>query len=620
MTIARGLRVLSIVGIVAMLSGVLVFLYMKTSAVDAEKKAQIESQLRQLKQLDAEWNVDVLKSRIEINKNYDPLTSPLPTLTELLEQLAAEVGSLDQSETEKTLGKLKTVIAEKIDLVDQFKSQNAILKNSLRYVPTAIDDLRAEIRTARRSAQGASDGLDILDARASQLLNDVLKYNLLPDATAAESIEASLMAMENASASYPPTIAASVRNMVVHTRTILRQRLVESDVLKKISAMPVTQAIDRLGEVFDRDFHATLAESDRYRQYLLAYSSLLLALLVYIGARLIRSYRIIARVNKDLKHSNETLEQRVRERTEELSQALDHLKESEAHLVQSEKMASLGQMVAGVAHEINTPLAYVRSSVETVESNLFGMVREFIGAMVALMTSMRAGDATDDEVAEKFSAASSAADSLDEFAVMDEIQQLLRNGIHGVDEISKIVVNLKNFSRLDRSRIAKCTVEECLENTLQLARSVVKSRTIKKVFADTAAISCAPSQINQVFLNLLTNAVQATADNDGIITVVTRMHGREHVAVDVIDNGVGIPDNVMPKIFDPFFTTKEVGKGTGLGLAIVYKIVEQHGGSIKVHSKQGTGTKFTVVLPIEGVDQAENAAQASRVEAMPVAA
>jgi two-component system, NtrC family, sensor kinase len=620
MMIARLLRALSVIGVVAALIVVLIFLYTKTSSVDAEKKVRVEGQLKQLKQLDAEWNVDVLKSRMEINKSYDPLTSPLPILTELEERLADEVRTLNQPFTEKALSELKAVVAEKVDLVDQFKAQNAVLKNSLRYVPTAVDDLRAEIRADRRTAHGISEGLDILGARANQLLTDVLKYNLLPDAAAAESIEASLKAMENANRDYPPNIAASVRNVVIHTRIVLRQRLIESEILTKISAAPITQAIDQLGQVFDRDFHATLAESDRYRRYLLAYSSFLLALLAYIGARLVRSYRIIARVNKDLKHVNETLEQRVRERTEELSKALHELKESETHLVQSEKMASLGQMVAGVAHEINTPLSYLRSSLETVESRLSETVREFIGTMVALIASMRSGEVTDDEIAERFSVASTLADSLDEFAVMDEIQGLLRDGVHGVDEISKIVVNLKNFSRLDRSRVAKCTVDECLESTLQLAKSVVKARKIKKLYAGTTPISCSPSQLNQVFLNLITNAVQATADDDGAITVVTRMHGQDHVAVDVIDNGIGIAESVKPKIFDPFFTTKEVGKGTGLGLAIAYKIVEEHGGAIKVHSKEGMGTKFRVILPVKGVDDAGASPETSGAEQMAIAA
>ena len=387
----------------ALIAGLLV-LYAKTSSVDAEKKAEVEGYLNQLKQLDAEWNVDVLKSRMEINKNYDPLTSPLATLLGLQDRMGAEVLAVKQPGTEKAFAELKAVIAEKVDLVDQFKAQNSILKNSLRYIPTAVDELRAQIREAKRTTAASRDALDVLDARANQVLNDVLKYNLLADAETARRIEAELAETEPAESVYPAAIESSVRNLTAHARTVLRQRRVESDVVTRISAMPMTQAIDQLSEVFDRDFQAALAESDRYRNYLLAYSSLLLALLVYIGSRLFRSYRIIGRVNRELKHANETLEQRVRERTEELSTALVHLKESEAQLVQSEKMASLGQMVAGVAHEINTPLAYVRSSLETVDAQISVQVSEFLASIVALIAAMRSGEASDEEIADKFAA------------------------------------------------------------------------------------------------------------------------------------------------------------------------------------------------------------------------
>jgi len=620
MKTTRIVRFALAIGVVAALIGGLLILYAKTSSVDAEKKAEVEGYLKQLKQLDAEWNVDVLKSRMEINKNYDPLTSPLSALLGLQERLAGEVLAVKQPGTEKALDELKAVIAEKIDLVDQFKAQNSILKNSLRYIPTAVDELRAQVREAKRTTPASREALDILDARANQVLNEVLKYNLLGDSETARRIETELGEMELADSFYPPTIFGSARNLATHARTILRQRRIESDVVARISAMPMTPAIDRLSEVFDRDFQAALSETDRYRNYLLAYSSLLLALLAYIGSRLFRSYRIIGRVNRELKNANETLEQRVRERTEELSDALVHLKESEAQLVQSEKMASLGQMVAGVAHEINTPLAYVRSSLETVESQVAMQLREFIDSVASLIAAMRSGEASDEEIAEKFAAASAFADSFAEYEVVGELQGLLKNAVHGVDEISKIVVNLKNFSRLDRSHVESCTIDECLENTLQLAKTVLKGKIVRKVFAGTAPLRCAPSQINQVFLNLLTNAAQATPDDGGRITIVSRMHGQDEVAVDIIDNGAGIPKDVLPKIFDPFFTTKSVGKGTGLGLSIVYKIVEQHGGQIKVHSREGVGTKFTVILPTQQAASAPDQADSDARQPMMAAA
>jgi signal transduction histidine kinase len=212
---------------------------------------------------------------------------------------------------------------------------------------------------------------------------------------------------------------------------------------------------------------------------------------------------------------------------------------------------------------------------------------------------MRGSEASEDEVAEQFEIASQLVDDYDERRVADDIEGLLADGIHGVDQIGSIVVNLRDFSRLDRDQVTRCSVEQCLDSTLQLAKTVIAGKRVRTLYGATKPIHCAPSQINQVFLNLVTNAAQATGESSGLITIVTRMHDDDHVAIDVIDNGVGMPPDVLPKIFDPFFTTKDVGKGTGLGLSIAYKIVADHGGQIGVHSKKGVGTKFTVVFPAE---------------------
>jgi signal transduction histidine kinase len=160
------------------------------------------------------------------------------------------------------------------------------------------------------------------------------------------------------------------------------------------------------------------------------------------------------------------------------------------------------------------------------------------------------------------------------------------------------VSNLKNFSRLDRSKVASFNVNEGLVSTLIIAKAQLGGVAVDRRFGEIPSITCSPSQVNQVFLNLVTNAAQAMDRPDGAIVITTRREGADAIAVEVADNGKGIPPEVLPKIFDPFFTTKEVGKGTGLGLSIVYKIVEQHGGRIDVKSTVGKGTVFTVVLPI----------------------
>jgi len=192
--------------------------------------------------------------------------------------------------------------------------------------------------------------------------------------------------------------------------------------------------------------------------------------------------------------------------------------------------------------------------------------------------------------------------------VMEELQALLTDGLHGIAQISELVLNLKNFSRLDRSKVSSFNLNEGIESTLLLARHELKSHTVKKSFDDIPPVTCSPSQINQVFLNLISNAAQAIESGRGVITITTRRQDAEHVAVEIQDNGKGIPAEVLPRIFDPFFTTKDVGKGTGLGLSIAYKIVEQHGGRISVDSAVGVGTKFTVVLPLSPQESAQSAA------------
>ncbi|HEX5123511.1 MAG TPA: ATP-binding protein [Rhodanobacteraceae bacterium] len=247
----------------------------------------------------------------------------------------------------------------------------------------------------------------------------------------------------------------------------------------------------------------------------------------------------------------------------ELERAHARLKASQLQLVQSEKMASLGQMVAGLVHEINTPLGYVRNNVE--------MTR----------------------------AAMNDADALADPGTREDLAMLLDDTLHGVGQIGELVGNLKDFSRLDQARTDSANVNTLLDSALRMVQHLVKKRGIEIVrhAGDVPEIECAPAQINQVLLNLLGNAIQAIEHDNGRITVRTQaLDGRVLVLVE--DNGKGIAGENLAKIFDPFFTTKPVGQGTGLGLAIAHQIIEQHGGLVRVASRPGTGTRFLVALPI----------------------
>jgi signal transduction histidine kinase len=182
---------------------------------------------------------------------------------------------------------------------------------------------------------------------------------------------------------------------------------------------------------------------------------------------------------------------------------------------------------------------------------------------------------------------------------VEEAQDLVHDSIEGLKDLTEIAQSLKDFSRLDRAPIGRFDVNAGLDKTLVIARNIVKHKAeVRKFYGEVPEIECSPSQINQIFLNLITNAAQAI-EEQGEIVITTKSHDADHVAIAVCDSGCGIPEENLKKIRDPFFTTKEVGSGTGLGLSIVDEIVRSHGGELRIESQVGKGSTFTVILPLK---------------------
>ena len=273
------------------------------------------------------------------------------------------------------------------------------------------------------------------------------------------------------------------------------------------------------------------------------------------------------------------------------------LKESESQLIQSEKMASIGQMVAGMVHEINTPLGYVKSSVSLVKDNLeqifqaIGTQREALGQLAI------AGNGDD-----SLESIGNRLQELEEEGTNEETQVLINNTLDGLAQISRLVTNLKDFSRLDREKMAEVDIHKGLEDTLMMVHHLTKKdiQIVKHYGENLPPITCSPAQINQVFLNLMVNgvhAIHAAREGGGTLTLGTTSDGK-FLHVEIADDGMGIASDKVAKIFEPFFTTKKSGKGTGLGLAIAKKIIDEHKGRIDVESTPGEGTRFRISLPI----------------------
>jgi signal transduction histidine kinase len=321
--------------------------------------------------------------------------------------------------------------------------------------------------------------------------------------------------------------------------------------------------------------------------------------------RVARQTEELNEANANLSEVNIELERRVTERTSDLEKAYSELKHSQVKMVQSEKMAALGQMIAGIAHEINTPLGYAHSNVM--------IMKDFIEKVKKVDTNFRAwknlmsdGFSSEDDISNKFLEVDNAFAELNENDEIGECGELATDTLYGLDQISDITQNLKDFSRLDQAEIDDININDNIERTLKLAKNLLKDHIhVKLSLGQIPSIKCNPSKINQVLLNLITNACHAidmSGKEVGKLVIDTDFDG-DRVNITIKDNGIGIAKDVGKKMFDPFYTTKEIGQGTGLGLSICYNIiVKEHKGQISVRTREGVGTKFTISLLAENID------------------
>lgn len=276
----------------------------------------------------------------------------------------------------------------------------------------------------------------------------------------------------------------------------------------------------------------------------------------------------------------------LRQRQDEQDELIRELKQARDQLMQSEKMASIGQLAAGVAHEINNPIGYVRSNLSSL--------REYTESLLAL------NDAFAEALGEKFQSPElqSLCRTHDLEFIREDLPSLLDESRDGIERVEKIIRSLRDFSRTDTGEMESLDIHQCVNKALAVARNEIKYRaTVETDFAELPTITGVDSQLGQVFLNLLVNAAQAI-EEQGLITISTEHRDPDHIEVRIADNGKGIEPDNLDRLFEPFFTTKPVGKGTGLGLSLSYGIVQSHQGELSVSSIPGEGTSFRVVLPI----------------------
>ncbi|MFQ5900667.1 MAG: ATP-binding protein [Thermodesulfobacteriota bacterium] len=296
----------------------------------------------------------------------------------------------------------------------------------------------------------------------------------------------------------------------------------------------------------------------------------------------------LASVNIELKNLNINLESRVKERTKELKDAYQELQNTHVQLIQSAKMAALGQLVAGITHEINNPLNFIYGNMKFLKKGYDEI--KILTHQYEQVSRMDKG--VYDEI-------NKVREGLEFSSILEDMTRKIKNCVIGVERMRDIVQNLRRFSRLDEAEFRVMDIREGLDSTLALLGHELKGRIkIVKEYNGSPWVHCYAGQLNQVFMNILVNAIQAI-DGKGEVKIRTCLK-EDKMAIAISDTGSGIPDEIMGRIFDPFFTTKEPGKGTGLGLSISYSIIERHRGKLYAESIAGNGTTFTIEIPKGG--------------------
>lgn len=272
---------------------------------------------------------------------------------------------------------------------------------------------------------------------------------------------------------------------------------------------------------------------------------------------------------------------------------MPHILDNPEQLAHMEKMASLGSLTAGIAHELNNPINFVSANVKPLRQDVEDIIN-----ILEQYNNITPDDLENGDIEDKLADIEDLKDEIDLPYVVEEVENLLGSITSGATRVADIVKDLRNFSRLDEDDLKHVDLHEGLESTLTLLNKELGAITVKKEFGDIVPeIDCYPGHINQVWLNIMTNAIKSM-DNGGELHIQTDLDENHNVRVKTTDTGCGMTEEVKTRLFEPFFTTRDVGEGTGLGMSVSYGVIEKHNGNILVDSEVDTASTLTVTLPL----------------------
>ncbi|WP_073524342.1 DAHL domain-containing protein [Pseudomonas fluorescens] len=578
------------------LASTLVFLYLKSSRDQTASYTQSRDLIRHLKQLNAQWDSEVLKARIAITHNYDPLVAPLAEMTLLwasLDNSATYHSPNDLPQWQAGRDAYQAAIQEKARLVDQFKSHNAVLRNSLAFLPTAEDDIQAQFNQiddkGRLQLQGvATDTYDLL-------LSSLEFAQVTSDERAAE-ILVGLGKLAVNKQSLPSEFQAAVEILSNHISLILREQPVVNELLERIAAVPVAERLDDLTTHLNRDQQAADLIDHQYHRYLLIFSTLLMVLLLYLAVRLLRSFAEINRVNRALQSANETLEQRVERRTQQL-------KDAQSELMDSARQAGMAEIATNVLHNVGNVLNSVNISADLVSRKLRASKALGLGKAMQLINAHQ-GDLgtflTEDEKGKLLPGYLNQlveAIAVEQQGLSDELAQLSKS----VDHIKDIVSTQQSYAGASKL-LEPVNISALMDDALRMNAGALSRHhvTVVKAYAPVPEILGDKHRLLLIMVNLISNAKYAMAnlsERPRQITLTVESVDDQTLKISVKDDGEGIPPENMARIFTHGFTTRKEGHGFGLHSCALAAV--EMNGQLSAHSDgPGLGAVFTLTIPL----------------------
>ncbi|MET0847559.1 MAG: DAHL domain-containing protein [Pseudomonas sp.] len=595
----RSLALLCTVALI--LASILLFLYLKSSSDQTSTYTESRDLISRMKQLNAQWETEILKARIAINHNYDPLVTPLTEMTQLWERFDTMESNHGRNASPVWLTSHDAYLSafeEKIRLVEQFKSHNAVLRNSLAFLPTAEDDIQEPLAQLQ----------DVDKLQLQNIANDTydlvlstMEFAMVTSDLKAAEILVGLSKLKVNKLRLPEEFHSPLDVLDNHIRLILREQPVVNRLLESIEAVPVAERLDSITDLLNNDQQRTDAINQRYHLYMLVFSALLVLLLVYLAIHLMRSFTVINRVNKALKTANDDLEKRVEERTREL-------KDTQSELLDTARQAGMAEIATNVLHNVGNVLNSVNISADLVSRKLrtskaqglgkaMQLINEHQGQLGTFLTQDEKGKLLPGYLNQLVDAI-----AIEQQSMTEELAQLTKS----VDHIKDIVATQQSYAGAN-NLMEPLHISELLEDALRMNSGALTRHhvTVVKEYNEVPQVMGDKHRLLLILINLISNAKYAMSDLSNRprqMTLGVKIVEDSTLQISVKDDGEGIAPENMTRIFAHGFTTRKEGHGFGLHSCALAAI--EMNGHLSAHSDgPGKGAQFTLQIPLKTVPE-----------------